>query len=52
METKELLLKKVKEGVHDLERALRDGSQEKVAEAISFIRYHLTYLELTLPYLC
>jgi len=52
MEAKELLLKTLRNGLDDLERALQDGSQEKVAEAISFIRYHLTYLELTLPYLC
>jgi hypothetical protein len=51
METKELLLKTLRNGLDGLERALQDGSQEKVASATSFIRYHLTYLELVLPYL-
>jgi hypothetical protein len=51
METKELLLKVLKYGLNDLERALQEGSQEKAVKAIEYVRYHLAYLELALPYI-
>jgi hypothetical protein len=45
------LLNAIKHGLSDLERALSSGSREKATDAIAYIKYHVTYLELLLPLL-
>jgi hypothetical protein len=51
VKAEDLLLEALRIGLNDLERALKERDRERATKAVEYVRYHLAYLELLLPYL-